>query len=135
MPSKPRAISFDDLDELASNQVDLTLLPESFTGQITEAEIKDDKQKNRCLYITISLDDDVEIDGEKGDGEHPRLVRQKFTVSIVGEFKDHLAKLGYDEIPLNEGLAWETEKLGRSQNPRWFPSSKSGKNGNNGKGK
>lgn len=129
MPAKSKSVSFEDLDELKSNQVDLTLLPEKFVGTITEAEIKDDRQKNRCLFVNLSLDPSVSVDGQKGETdengeEKPRLVIQKFTSTIVGEFKDKLASLGYDSIPIGEPLEWESEKLGRSQNPRWFPSGK-----------
>ena len=113
MPTKPKAVSLGDMEKLESTQFPLDQVPEEFDGAIQTSEIRDDARGNRCLFVEIAIDNDSE-----------KVFTQKYTPTIVKEFREAVAKLDFDSLPSSDDmLHWKRYKVEASkvQFDRWFP--------------
>jgi hypothetical protein len=116
MPTKPKAVSLGDMEKLESKQFPLDQVPEEFDGSIQSSEIRDDARGNRCLFVEVAI-----------NGDEEKVFTQKYTPTIVSEFREAITKLDYDSLPGSDDmLHWKRYNLPGSkvQFDRWYPTAR-----------
>ena len=110
--------NLDDLEKSASTAVPLSEVPAEYDAPIISTEVKEDRNKNKCLY--------VKMDMEKVVQREKATFTQKFTPTGIKPFIDALRDIGYQAVPIGDALHWKRQAVGRQTFERWLPIRKVG---------